>query len=346
MSSSSSSTGAGASASSPFDLLDQDYVSASASASVDSSIGEESSISSSVRGGLTSVHLDPIASRNWKSVLSWIAFHSDEVSTLVDREGQTALHHACLFRAPLDVVEGMLFVAPELASVGNDAGELALHWAVRLALPLQVLTILLEANPRSGFVKDTQGTTPLSLLWDRHEDTLVDVFRIYDRDRVTSFPSWRRVMMLFEAYTKDSDIENFPLHAIVQSPCEPSFLMFATQLCRNEMDQTDDNGHLPLHLACSAPLSANLLSIVLDAYPDGASVADGKGRLPLHLAIASGKKWDEGVDIIFHADPAVLGHQDPEHRLYPFMQAAIPDEACVSTIYALLRANPEYARPL
>mmetsp|Transcript_3513 Transcript_3513/g.5871 ORF Transcript_3513/g.5871 Transcript_3513/m.5871 type:complete len:340 (+) Transcript_3513:81-1100(+) len=330
--------------SSRFDeLLDQvDYL-----ASSDDDDDDEEEDSPSLRGGLTSLHLDPIASRNWKSVLSWIAFHPDEVATLVDREGQTSLHHACLFRAPLNVVEAMLFAAPELATVPNDEGELALHWAVRLSLPLQVLTILLTANPTSGFVKDQRGQTPLSLLWDRHEATLVDVYRIYGRERVTSFPGWKRIMMLVEAYAKnDANIEQYPLHAIVKCPCEASFLRFATQMLHDETDRRDTKENLPLHLACSAPLDVDLLSIVLNANPDASSLVDGKEQLPLHLAIASGKGWQEGVEIIFNANPASLGHVDSEHRLYPFMLAGVSDQACNSTIYALLRANPEYVMPL
>lgn len=327
-----------------FELLDHDFLSFPESESDASSIGDEDSLDSLIRGGLTSKHLDLIASRNWKAVLSWIAFNADEVSTLVDREGHTALHHACLFRAPSDVIEAMMFAAPELASFGNDAGELPLHWAVRLALPPQVLKILLEANPNSAFAKDSQGITPLSLLWDRHEDTLSDVFRVYGRDCVTSLPSWNWIMMMVDAYSKVPDVKAFPLHAIVQSPCEPPLMEFAIQLLGDAIYQRDDDGHLPLHLACQAPVESILLSMVLNAYPDGASIADNTGRLPLHLAIASGKKWNDELVMIFQADPTVLGKQNPQNGLYPFLQAACQDDACLSTIYDLLRANPENAR--
>jgi hypothetical protein len=328
---------------SPFDLLDQHVFTSS---DEDDSSGEEEE-GPSVRGGLTSKHLDPIASRNWKAVLSWVTFHPDEVATLVDRDGQTTLHHACLFRAPLDVIEAMLYAAPELAKVPNDEGELVLHWAVRLALPLQVLAILLAENPASGFVKDQKGQSPFSLLWDRHHVTLVDVYRIYGRERTASFASWKRIMMLVEAYAKnDVDVEQSPLHAIVQCPCEPSFLGFAIQVCEGEINQRDEMDNLPLHLACSAPVDVDILSFVLEANPGASSATDGRGQLPLHLTIAAGKTWEGGVKIIFDANPSSLGTMDAEHRLYPFMLASISDQACDSTIYTLLRANPEYVRPL
>lgn len=330
---------------SPFDSLSQDASSCSDSESDGSLIEEGDRPTSVVRGGLTSTHLDPIASRNWKSVLSWIAFHPDEVSTLVDREGHSSLHHACLFRAPLDVIEAMIFAASELTTFGNDEGELPLHWAVRLTLSLKVLAILLEANPRSGFDMDNEGITPLSLLWDRHENTMVDSLRVYGRERVMSNITWKRIMMLVDAYLKEYDVTTFPLHAIVQAPCEPSFLMFATQLCREDVRQRDANGCIPLHLACHAPVASGSLSIVLAAYPGGAFLADDEERLPLEIAIASGKKWEEGVEFIFLANPAAVGHQDTKTKLYPFMQAATTADPCLSTVYALLRANPEFARP-
>ena len=327
---------------SPFDSLCQDLSSCSDSESVDSLVAEADRCNSDfVRGGLTSAHLDPFASRNWKSVLSWIAFHPDEVSTLVDREGHTSLHQACLFRAPLDVIGAMIFAASELASFHNDVGELPLHWAVRLTLSLDVLTILLEAYPRSGFAEDNEGITPLSLLWDRHDDALVDAHRVYGRERVTSSITWKRMMLLVGGFVGESDHAGFPLHAIVQTPCESSFLMFATQVCRDEMCQCDPRGCLPLHLACDAPNACHSLSIVLSAYPGAACVADAEGRLPLEIAIASGKKWEDGVEMIFLANPAAVLHQDPNTHLYPFMQGATLADPCLSTIYALLRANPD-----
>mmetsp|Transcript_32156 Transcript_32156/g.48892 ORF Transcript_32156/g.48892 Transcript_32156/m.48892 type:complete len:337 (-) Transcript_32156:170-1180(-) len=327
---------------SPFALLDNTNL-----LDCDSSDGEEKEKIKIIRGGLTPDHLDLIASRNWKSVLSWIAFHADEVSSFVDREGQSVLHHACLFRAPLDIIEAILFAAPELAKLGNDKGELPLHWAVRLSLPMQVLALLLDANSKSGLVKDRDGFMPLMLLWDRYRKTLVDVYRIYGREKVVSFSEWKLMMMMVEAYTGDSDANNFPLHSIVQCPCDLSFLKFSMEMLHHEIRQKDSRGNLPLHLAaCSSPLSADLLAIILDSHPDGAFATDGKGNLPLHLAIASGRQWHEGVNTIFAANPHAIGCRDLQQYLYPFMLAATRDNHSLCTVYELLRGNPEYVRTL
>lgn len=330
---------------SPFALLDNTTL--LECDSPDGPDGEESRKSKIIRGGLTPDHLDLIASRNWKSVLSWITFHADEVSSFVDREGQSALHHACLFRAPLDIIEAILFAAPELARMGNDKGELPLHWAVRLSLPMQVFALLLVANSKSGLVKDRDGFMPLMLLWDRYRKTRVDVYWIYGREMVFSFSEWKLMMMMVEAYTTDSDVNNFPLHAIVQCPCDLSFLKFSIEMCYHEIRQKDSKGNLPLHLAaCSSPLNADLLTIILDAYPDGAFATDGKDNLPLHLAIASGGQWHEGVNIIFAANPRAITCRDLQQYLYPFMLAATRENAPLCTIYELLRGNPEYVQTL
>mmetsp|Transcript_30009 Transcript_30009/g.45509 ORF Transcript_30009/g.45509 Transcript_30009/m.45509 type:complete len:336 (+) Transcript_30009:225-1232(+) len=324
---------------SPFALLDHASL-----LDCSSPEGKEISKFKVIRGGLTPEHLDPIASRNWKSVLSWITFHADEVSSFVDREGQSVLHHACLFRAPLDIIEAILFSAPELAEQGNDQGELPLHWAVRLSLPTQVLALLLEANSKSGLAKDRDGFIPLMLLWDRFKKTLIDVHRIYGPEKVVSFSEWKLMMMMVEAYIEDSDVTNFPLHTIAQCPCDLSFLEFSMEMFHNKIRQRDSKGSLPLHLACSSLLGADLLEVILEAYPGAAFVTDGKGNLPLLLAIASGREWHEGLEPIFAANPQAITCRDSEEFLYPFMLAATRDNRSLCTIYELLRGNPEFVR--
>lgn len=317
----------------------------------------ESSSSQSHRGGLNSEHLDPIACRQWKTVLSWIAFHPDQVANLVDREGQTALHHACLFRAPANVVEAMLYAAPELASICNDEDELALHWAVRLNLPLEVMKLLLNACPTTGFVPDKSGHTPMSLLWDRHDDTLMDVFRIYGREKTTSFASWKRMLMLVQAATGEDIVTEFPLHAIASCACPPSFLRFAIEVCRDDLSVTDDKGRLPLHVVAArksfAPeIDQKSIETLLKAYPEAVSTPDADGRLPINLAIVAGKSWKEGIEILMDAAPTVLSQPDSKSHLYPFMLAAtrcaedyeddygLRDTQCVTNVFSLLREYP------
>jgi len=121
--------------------------------------------------------IEMIASRNWSSFLVWITFHPDELKW-VDKKSQTVLHYACLFRTPVQIMGMLLFQAPELTSTPNRDGELALHWAVRLSAPNEVLKLLLTANPSSGVLaNDKDRQTPLSILWDRHQENFLREWR-------------------------------------------------------------------------------------------------------------------------------------------------------------------------
>ena len=150
---------------------------------------------------LSKEHLEAIALRRWKTVLSWIAFHPNQVSSQKDRKGQTILHHAALFRAPAHIMDMILWASPELAQKSNRDGELALHWAVRLSTPNPVLNLLLKANPEAAFCRDrVEGVTPLSLLWERHQSSLINIWRS-DRNQLLSESenTWRRILFIFRA---------------------------------------------------------------------------------------------------------------------------------------------------
>jgi hypothetical protein len=154
------------------------------------------------------------------------------------------------------------------------------------------------------------------------------------------------MMMLIRAYGgESSDIENYPLHAIVKCPCEPSFLRFSTEVLVVETNRMDVKGNLPIHLACGAPaVGSDLMSIVIQANPDVASVPDACGSLPLHLALESGKHWEGGVDKLFAAFPSAIYLCDLRYHFFPFMLAAMSDDVSLSTVYELLRQSPQCLR--
>jgi hypothetical protein len=180
-------------------------------------------------GQLTREHVEPIALRQWKKLLSWIAFHPDEVASFTDHRRQTVLHHACLFRAPSHVIESILLAAPELASITNIDGELAIHWAVRLSLPNEVMKLLLKADPVAGFIRDKDGNTALSLIWERHQETILDALREGGPELVQALPSWNMILNLFRCYYNNekcsierNGVQCRPLHAAAFCPCPPA----------------------------------------------------------------------------------------------------------------------------
>lgn len=85
----------------------------------------------------------------------------------------------------------------------------------------------------------------------------------------------------------------------------------------------------------------SVIEILLEASTDPARIrCPLDGRLPLHLAISSGKHWFEGVKAIMDAYPDAIMLPDRPTGLYPFMLAAVGDNADPTTIFELLVANP------
>jgi ankyrin repeat protein len=298
---------------------------------------------------LTREHLDPIASRKWKTVLAWIAFCPDELK-LLDRKKQTILHHVCLFRAPADVIEMILYAAPELASMRNEDGEIALHWAIRLSAPNEIFRMLLAANPTSGFhARDKDGNTPLSLIWDRHREEFLEARWMVGGEGVLSLNSWKRMLLLLQYNNNqvyrdtstgedidtdaDADAETplpfRPLHVAAQSPCPPGVVPLLISVYRDELAVKDKDGRLPLHIAATnATINRSYdvqskISMLLAEYPEAARIADASGRLPIYIALESGIAWEEGIQDLFALEPEVIGNCDCVTSLYPFLLGAV-----------------------
>jgi len=113
----------------------------------------------------------------------------------------------------------------------------------------------------------------------------------------------------------------------------------------SEARKPDDMGRYPLSLvAGSKAYTRRTLSLLLRLFPDAIRATDAFGRLPLHWAAISGRHAIDGIEYdLFRAYPAAIETQD-KYGMYPFMLAAESDEACVDTIYMLLREVPSTLR--
>lgn len=304
--------------------------------------------------------LDSIALRNWKTILSWIAFHPDQVTKLRDTRGQTVLHQATLFRAPDHVFSMILWVAPELASVRNQDGEVPLHWAIRLSTPNTVLALLLRANPETAFWNDNQYVSPLSLLWDRNQLSLSNKWRL-GRENLLADPSWKRILSMFlavhQAHNPDFSENFLPLHiaACRRSPTSCLFPLMV-EVYKEHLWISDADGNFPLSIACQCPVanrSSYLLTkvqLLLRENPRAATLCNSRGRYPLHVALNSGIAWNEGIAALLQAFPPALNIRDPLTRLYPFALAAmapddLPTKNDLTTVFCVLRADPSILKP-
>eukprot|EP00549_Striatella_unipunctata_P015603 CAMPEP_0118683204 /NCGR_PEP_ID=MMETSP0800-20121206/5909_1 /TAXON_ID=210618 ORGANISM="Striatella unipunctata, Strain CCMP2910" /NCGR_SAMPLE_ID=MMETSP0800 /ASSEMBLY_ACC=CAM_ASM_000638 /LENGTH=382 /DNA_ID=CAMNT_0006579675 /DNA_START=70 /DNA_END=1218 /DNA_ORIENTATION=- len=332
-----------------------------------------------VPGGLTQAHLAPIAARLWKSVLSWIAFHPDEVSSLVDTNGQTALHHACLFKAPAYIVQNLLYAAPEAAAVANHDGELPIHWAIRVSAPNEIILLLLEAYPPSGIIADHSGLSPLDLVWDRNFEQLE---KITSNHQLEQNRAWQRLMtfLQFNQYSggittttttthqqqhQQQHTKFRTLHATMyavassQGTC-PAFISFVRFVMRRYSEQAlqrDEHGDTPLLVALSKkPHRSNhayftiMIQELLTMCPRLIRLQNRRGRCPLVVALANGHSWEHGVRALFQAEPRSIHEVDPVTRFYPSVLAAtvqrdddddeIMRQHQLDTMYHLFRLDP------
>lgn len=280
------------------------------------------------------------------------------------------LHHLCLFRAPAEMIQMVLWQAPELASQPNKQGEIPLHWAVRLSAPHECLGSLLTADWLSGTTfRDWEGHTPLSLLWDRYNDRFMEVW--WDNPtKLATIPAWKRVMLFFQPNhggdSSNTDAFPSPLHAAAQTPCPPALFPLMIQVYRNQLDVCDARGRNPLMIACSNAVSNRSIDLrtkvqqLLKADPKAAHVQDKTGRTAFVIAVGGGIAWNEGLKELFELQPPDLCLPDAVTRLPPFLLAATGashrmaharhfqrrdmmvtcSEKSLATIFELLKANP------
>jgi hypothetical protein len=87
-------------------------------------------------------------------------------SSLVNQNGDTALHWAVFGNPPLYVVEALLGACPDLVNVPNATKQLPLHVACCYRSSPEVLQALIEINPANLVVRNGLGFYPLHILCD------------------------------------------------------------------------------------------------------------------------------------------------------------------------------------
>lgn len=331
-----------------------------------------------VRKELTQDQIEPLALRRWRDVLVWVTFSPDEL-LWQDKKKQSILHHAILFQAPVEVIELITLQAPELANTENEDGEVPLHWAIRLSMSNQIIRTLLSVSPSSGvYARDKDGNTPLSLLWERHQDSLLRLWWT-DRSSVLKSPSWNRIVFLMRCnYFGQTDNLRFDsstgasdLHIIASCPCPPALFPLALRIYRNKLNDQDEMGRTPLASACSDAFAnrysdvSTKIDLILSEHEgrDSVGIPDAFGRLSFFAALEAGVYWDEGIQRFFEIDSSLISLKDSATNLYPFLLAACSarpgkhmpflssfadhssseDTSTLNTIYSLLRADPTLA---
>jgi len=100
--------------------------------------------------------------KGWKPALSLCQDpRTRHESRRKNDRGNLPLHSAASFRAPVEVIEGLLECYPEAASMTNNYGNLALHFTAWKKGPLDCMKLLLQIFPEGAAQKNNHGNLPL-----------------------------------------------------------------------------------------------------------------------------------------------------------------------------------------
>ena len=275
----------------------------------------------------------------------------------MDQEGSTALHFACHYGAGASVVDRLIQAYPEATTKQDKFGRTALFHAVSKSASLEILQSLVEENPAaittSCFAPEgsvtttgdnaTSGSTwacqtPLFLSW-----VAVLRDRQTTRRNITTSKVWMKAQFLLQiAYTRYLDLSDgtrdlkslptrefqfLPSVIAMLSFLPPPVLELGVQIFPEQIRERDPRkGQLPLAMAAATKIDPKVsdyaIRVLLDSYPEAATALDGQEQSTLALAVASGKRWDQGVERLFQAAPDMLRHPDSRTGLPPALIAA------------------------
>ncbi len=84
------------------------------------------------------------------------------------------------------------------------------------------------------------------------------------------------------------------------------------------IDRVDDfEKWTPLHCAVASSHYTSRATIekLLELGPDAAHVVDCGGRTPFHVAVESGRAWEDGLDVLFEANPDAIDAPDAARKI-------------------------------
>jgi len=287
-----------------------------------------------------------------------------------DVDGDTALHTACRCGAPMNVLNVLLDADPSAVDKRDFEG----------LTPLLRLWVRYFVTLGDDVIMAVQSSQDLvGMLGEAWEKTILLLRYAYSGRPSSSHKSGifsplhaaaavdcpRAVLQICKKLypellnTMDED-GRIPLHIAINAPIYKvhdlsvdgyNYELLDDLAARDEVDSDDtENGTFHRSLSteiedeyanCTEP---SVIETLLQDSLDTVRIKTRHGRLTLNLAIVAGKSWNEGVKILLRAYPDALSLPDPQTLLYPFMLAAAENLNTLTTVFELLKANPELAR--
>jgi ankyrin repeat protein len=292
-----------------------------------------------------------------------LAVGGSEAVSFTDNNESTPLHIAILEAADShpELIQLLVETAPEAARQRDVEGLLPIEILTQKILmkeerlryithhPVSSRTGRdLEANWQCAYslVKAAQGKQGqgqgLRLASSPTSEINIGIHCVYSEEEVHGESTNNAVIparqLMLHACLKGNDI---PLALIER----------AMKRYHDQLEDIDEHGDLPLHLVAAQGQAADdtddLLGEILNAYPPATCVRNNLGAMPLDLAIASGRRWETGIEKLLQVNPEALFESTvsviPE-SLYPLIFATLLQHNATSLVFGMLTAKPDLVR--
>lgn len=273
-----------------------------------------------------------------------------------DIDGDTPLHAACRAGAPIEVIEVLLRAYPQAVHVLDNEG---LPPIFRLWIRCYIIvgeekikSIRTEAD-LDGEMREVWSKTELLLKCAKFGNISdsESPFRILHAAASVDCP---RAVVEIAAHVYTNQLEErdpsqgnqYPLHMAAKAP------VYQDRDLNDPGEGLDDDDDGEFHdledqvrQTVKRDKALSVIDILLEASENAADAIvripeEGSNRLPLHLALVAHKTWNDGVHGLVTRYSESLSERDPIQKLPAFLLAAVGDQADTSTIYELIRWNP------
>lgn len=295
---------------------------------------------------------------------------TEEQTMMRDVDGDTALHTACRCGAPIEVLEVLLKADPTAVDKRDFEG----------LTPLLRLWVRYFVTLGDDVILSVQGSQDLvGLLGEAWEKTIL-LLKYAQSQMATSRPKKPMFLPLHAVaaidcprpvikicktiYPEQINIKDehgrTPLQIAIAAPIYKNhdlsvdgynYELLDDLAARDELDLDGGYGESDHQMLSDERIEESyssaepsVIEILLENNLSIARETNKDGRLPLSEAILRGKSWYEGVKLILRAYPDGLSISDPPTNLYPFMLAAVEGNNTLTTVYELLKSNPELVR--
>lgn len=317
---------------------------------------------------------------DWNAVIDRLVLRPDEARwqrTQHGRSGRLFLHYVLEHHSPpLDVVEKLIEVYPGALQHQNCYGSLPLHEAVNMehGNSVDVVRAVFQAYPEALSQKNVPGCSPIHyvLNWGPFANSQSRARKLLSDRNVNIVRVLLQKNHLGEE-EEDTWIEHISTSSLVIAVKEldAPWHLVCTLWNRDDIVECDTNlqlltrmllharytarhfhnsstSYLPSYQALHAMLQEEnkpfrqkkFREYFIKRYGYQASERDFKGRLCLSYAIELGYTWNYGLKLLYDLAIKALETRDEVTHLYPFMTAAVGENADLTTVMELLRQTP------